>query len=273
MAKSSDQTLRNRLHEVIFEAETPAGKAFDIGLLIAIVLSIVVVSLETIPSGQMRWGSLLRNLEWVLTIAFTVEYLLRLYCVRKPLKYATSFFGIIDLIAIVPTYLSLFFTGTNYMMVIRALRLLRVFRILKLGHFMVEGRVIVQALEASKAKIIVFLTFISLMVVIIGSLMYLVEGGANPNFSSIPMSMYWTVVTLTTVGYGDIYPITPLGKFLSVIIMIMGYGVLAVPTGIVSVEMARSSGLSKANTVSCPECSQEGHDADAVHCKFCGAKL
>lgn len=266
--------LKEKLHEIIFEADTGAGKAFDVVLLMLILASVLVVSLESVPVLHDRYLTTFTILEWVFTIAFTIEYLLRLYCVLQPWKYATSFFGIIDLLAILPTYLSIFITGAQGLIVIRGLRLLRVFRIFKLGHFIKEGVVLIRALQASRNKIIVFMMFVVLMVTIIGAVMYLVEGGRNDSFSSIPKGIYWAIVTLTTVGYGDITPITGLGQFLSALVMILGYAVLAVPTGIVSVELMQSEKkFSEITTQACPFCGQEGHDPDAVFCKHCGNPL
>ena len=266
--------LKEKIHEIIFEADTPAGKLFDVVLLILIMASVLVVMLESVQGLQARYSNFFYALEWAFTVVFTIEYLLRLYCVYRPAKYATSFFGVIDLLAILPTYISLFIYGTQYLLVIRALRLLRVFRIFKLGHFMSEGEIIVRALKASRAKITVFLTFILLLVVIIGSVMYLVEGGQNEDFSSIPRSIYWTIVTLTTVGYGDITPATELGQFLSAFIMILGYAILAVPTGIVSAEMVADIRRSpRNNTQACRYCGREGHADDALFCKYCGERL
>jgi voltage-gated potassium channel len=212
-------------------------------------------------------------LEWVFTLAFTLEYLLRLYCVERPMSYAKSFFGIVDLLSILPTYISLVVVGTHYLLVIRALRLLRIFRILKLGHFVREGRVLIDALRSSREKITVFMIFVLLMVTIIGAVMYLVEGGQNPNFSSIPRAIYWAIVTLTTVGYGDITPTTSFGQFLSAIVMILGYAVIAVPTGIVSVGLMNREKKTNVNTQNCRFCGREGHADDALYCKYCGKPL
>ena len=269
------RTLRNKLHEIIFGADPPAGKGFDILLMVFIIASVLVVMLETVDYIAVRFATLFYVLEWTFTIFFTIEYLLRLYCVYHPLKYALSFYGIIDLLAILPTYISYFFAGTHYLVVIRALRLLRVFRIFKLGKFMREGRVILIALRESQAKITVFLVFIVLMVTIVGSVMYLVEGGEGSNFTSIPRSVYWAIVTLTTVGYGDIAPTTEIGQFLAAVVMIMGYAVIAVPTGIVSSELIRTTTKTTAtpDVRVCHYCASEGHDADAIHCKYCGEKL
>ena len=264
---------RERIRQIIFEAEDPVSRGFDIILLIAIFLSVITVMIESIPSVEAKWNTLFLVLEWFFTIIFTIEYILRLYTVKKPWAYATSFYGVIDLLAIIPTYLTLFLVGTQYLIVIRALRLLRVFRIFKLGHFMGESRIIIEALKASRAKIFVFLFFIMLLVTIIGSIMYLVEGGPDSPFDSIPRSIYWAIVTLTTVGFGDITPQTNFGQFLSAIVMILGYAVIAVPTGIVSSEFISSQQELSTTTISCPGCGHEGHADDAKYCKFCGEAL
>lgn len=264
--------LKERIHEIIFEADTPMGKAFDIALLIVIVLSVLAVMLESIDYIQIKYKKLIYIIEWCFTIIFTIEYILRLYCVYRPMKYAGSFFGIIDLLAIIPSYLELFIANTHYLVVIRALRLLRIFRIFKLGHFLKESATITKALKASRPKITVFLMFILLLVIIIGSLMYVVEGGENEDFSSIPQSIYWAIVTITTVGYGDITPVTPIGKFFSAAVMILGYAVIAVPTGIVSAEFVEASKVVN-NTQACRFCAKDGHDDDAIHCKYCGEEL
>jgi len=259
--KSSN--LKARLHEIIFEADTPAGKAFDIVLLVLIVLSVIAVMLESVASVRQQYGLWLRTFEWMVTILFTIEYVLRLYCVGKPLQYARSFFGIVDLLSILPTYLSLVIPGAQSFMVIRALRLLRVFRVLKLAHFVGEASELTAALRASARKIIVFLGAVLTLVVIVGSLMYVIEGEAH-GFTNIPVSIYWAIVTMTTVGYGDIAPQTPLGKILASAIMIMGYGIIAVPTGIVSVELAGVAKGKKISTQACPECGAGDHASDAV---------
>ena len=269
-AARPDTDLRATLHEIIFEAETPAGKAFDVALLILIVLSVVAVMLESVASIQANYGQYLRIFEWVVTILFTIEYILRLYCVGNPLAYARSFFGIVDLLAILPTYLSLFLPGAQSLIVIRGLRLLRVFRVLKLVHFVGEAQMLRAAMRASARKIIVFLGVVLTAVVIVGSAMYLIEG-EDSGFSNIPESIYWCIVTMTTVGYGDIAPQTPLGKLLASAVMIMGYGIIAVPTGIVTVEVAAAS--RQISTRACPECGAEGHDRDAEFCKHCGSSL
>ncbi|MEM8908450.1 MAG: ion transporter, partial [Bacteroidota bacterium] len=255
-----------------FEADTPQGRVFDIILLVFIIASVITVLLESVAEYGHQYASIFYLLEWIFTIFFTIEYFLRIYCVYRPWKYMTSFFGIIDLLAIIPTYLSIFITGTQYLLVIRILRLLRVFRIFKLAKFIRESSVIINALKASRHKITVFMVFVMLMVTIIGAIMYLVEGGSDSNFTSIPRSIYWAIVTLTTVGYGDIAPTTELGQFLSALVMIIGYAVIAVPTGIVSAEMVSASTSAK-NTQACRYCAKEGHDDDATYCKYCGERL
>lgn len=267
------KSTKDKLHEIIFEADTPMGKWFDIILLILILLSVITVSLETVPTFTDKYGRLFLYLEWIFTILFTLEYILRIYTVIKPVKYMTSFFGMVDLLSILPTYLSIIVTGTQSLVIIRALRLLRVFRIFKMGHYMKQGDMILKAVKASTTKIMVFLYFIVLMVCIFGAIMYLVEGGTNPGFDSIPRSIYWSIVTLTTVGFGDITPKTDLGQFLSAILMILGYAVIAVPTGIVSSEMIKAKDDYEVSTQHCSNCSCESHDVDAIYCKKCGEIL
>lgn len=262
---------RGRLHEIIFEADTPAGKAFDLGLLVCILLSVLAVVLESVAAVREDFGDVLRILEWTFTVLFTVEYVLRLVTIRRPLSYAFSFFGIVDLLAIVPTYLSLFFAGTQSLLVIRALRLLRIFRVLKLAQFVGEAQHLTIALWASMRKITIFLGVVLSLVLVLGATMYLVEGEEN-GFTSIPQSMYWAIVTLTTVGYGDIAPQTVLGKLLASTVMILGYGILAVPTGIVTVELANVRGK-PLTTRCCRSCAADGHDTDARYCKYCGSEL
>lgn len=263
--------LRRKLHEIIFEADTRAGKLFDVILIIAIIISVVAVMLDSIRSINDQYGDLLYIIEWVFTILFTIEYLFRLFCVGKPLKYVFSFYGIVDFLAIVPTYFSIFYPGSQYLLVIRILRVLRVFRVLKIVQYLTEAKLLKEALIASRRKIFVFIFVVFTVVIIVGSMMYLIEGEEN-GFTSIPRSIYWSIVTLTTVGYGDLTPQTPLGQALASLIMIMGYGMIAVPTGIVSVEISKVS-QKKVSTQSCPECSAEGHDSDAEHCKYCGSHL
>jgi voltage-gated potassium channel len=221
------------------------------------------------PIGE-RHGTLLYRLEWGFTILFSIEYLLRLACVKRPHKYALSFYGIIDLLAVLPTYLSLVLTGAQTLLVIRILRLLRVFRVFKLARFLGEGDALWMALKASRHKIVVFLLAVFSIVCIMGTLMYLIEGPEH-GFTSIPVAVYWAIVTMTTVGYGDIAPQTVPGQAIAALVMIMGYAIIAVPTGIVSAEMVRTA--QKVSTQSCPSCSAEGHDPDAEHCKYCGERL
>ena len=262
---------RTKIYEVIFEADTPPGKLFDVLLIVAILLSVAVVFLESIEVLKNDYGRIFYALEWGFTILFTIEYLLRIISVNKPLKYIFSFYGIIDFLSIAPTYLSLIIVDSQYLLAIRILRLLRVFRVFKLTHLLTQSNILVGALKASRAKIAVFLFAVLTSVVAIGAIIYVVEGPEN-GFTSIPVSMYWAIVTLTTVGYGDISPQTPLGQFIASIVMIMGYAIIAVPTGIVSVEIA-SAAKKQVTTQVCPNCLSEGHDKDAVHCKHCGEKL
>ncbi len=262
---------RSRWHDIIYEADTPVGRIFDVGLIAAIVCSVIAVMLESVPSIRRNYGALLFYVEWHFTILFTIEYILRLATVRRPLTYARSFFGVIDLLAILPTYLSMLIPGTQYLLVIRLLRILRVFRVLKLVHYMSEANTLMLALRASRRKITVFIFTVMTMVVILGSLMYFIEGEEH-GFVSIPRSIYWAIVTLTTVGYGDISPETNLGQTLAALIMIVGYGIIAVPTGIVTAELSRFD-PNKVSSKHCVSCAHEGHDTDAVYCKYCGEAL
>jgi voltage-gated potassium channel len=263
--------LRNWLHEIIFEADTAGGKLFDVLLIISIIVSVALVMLDSVAEINAAHGPLLYAGEWFFTLLFTLEYVLRLFSIGRPLSYATSFFGLVDLLAILPTYLSILFPGTQYLLVIRILRVLRIFRVLKLVPYVGEGRMLMQALRASRRKITVFLFAVLTLVIIFGSLMYLIED-ASDGFTSIPRCVYWAVVTLTTVGYGDISPQTNLGQFVAAFIMIIGYAIIAVPTGIVTVELSHAFSK-KLTTQACPQCSAEGHDSDARNCKYCGALL
>nr|WP_226990820.1 ion transporter [Methanosarcina acetivorans] len=268
--KPPENNWRNTLYTIIFEADTPAGKLFDEVLILTILLSVIVVMLDSVSGIAAVYGGLFYILEWIFTILFTVEYFLRLICVGRPLRYATSFFGIIDLLAILPTYLSLLLPGSRYLLVIRSLRLLRIFRVLKLVQYVGEADLLIKALQASRRKITLFLFAVLNLVVILGSLMYVIEG-AESGFTSIPRSIYWAVITLTTVGYGDIVPVTNLGQALASVIMIIGYSIIAVPTGIVTSEITFAS--KNLNGRVCQNCSFEGHDSDAKFCKRCGAEL
>lgn len=265
---------QNQLHEIIFEADTPAGKWFDIVILYLILLSVTAVMLESVVSIREKYGYWLNLIEWIVTIAFSIEYVLRIISVKRPLNYITSFYGIIDLLSILPSYIGLFFIQSHYLTVIRSLRLLRIFRVLKLSQYIKESVILVIALRKSRRKIMVFLYFVLLITVILGSLMYVIENGHDSGFTSIPQSIYWAIVTLTTVGYGDIAPVTPLGKFIAACIMILGYSIIAIPTGLVGVEFSNSmKNTDNITTQNCPNCLKEGHDKDAIHCKYCGHKL
>lgn len=288
MAPQKEHTTRDwraRIHEIIYEADTPAGKLFDIVLLVIILVSITLVMLESIPSLGTKYASLFINLEWCITIFFTIEYILRIVCIKKPWKYVLSFYGIIDLLSTIPLYLSLFFVGYNSLLSIRSLRLLRVFRILKVTQFIGESDKLKRAIKASAPKIAVFLFAVLVVSIIFGTLMYIIEG-AESGFVSIPVSIYWCIVTLTTVGFGDIAPVTPLGQFIAALIMIMGYGIIAVPTGIVSAEITAGpkealveNNLETANedlpvnTQICRNCLADHHLDNAAFCFKCGSTL
>jgi voltage-gated potassium channel len=270
MDQAQSEQLKNRLYVIIFRDSTPAGRRFNIVLLSAIILSVVVVLLDSEPLVHQRYGRWLYALEWVFTILFTIEYALRIYCLEKKEKYIFSAMGIIDLIAILPTYLSLLVFGYQYLLVVRSLRLLRVFRLFKLRQYLAESRFILHALYQSYRKIALFLMFLVIVVIIMGALMYLVEDGSH-GFTSIPDSIYWAVVTITTVGYGDIAPVTSLGKFLSVLIMLSGYSIIAVPTGIITSEMARAR---RGNPgLKCPRCGAGGHPPDTRYCRICAEPM
>jgi voltage-gated potassium channel len=259
------------LHTVIFEADTPAGKRFDVALLWAIVLSVLAVLMESVASVRASLGWELRMMELAFTGLFTVEYILRLASVKRPLKYAFSFYGLVDLLSILPTFVEILLPGAASLRVVRMLRLLRVFRVLKLVGFLREAQILKDALWASRRKIIVFLSAVLVLVTLLGTVVYIIED-AEAGFTSIPMSIYWAIVTVTTVGYGDIAPQTVLGQMLASLMMILGYAIIAVPTGIVGAELARTDPVDT-NTQGCPGCGAEGHDDDAVHCKHCGHTL
>jgi voltage-gated potassium channel len=271
MANKGRGSLQRKLYTIIFEAETPGGRVFDIMLLFIIVASVVVVSLESVVELRRDYLHIFQALEWAFTILFTIEYFLRIYSSQRPSKYIFSFFGIIDFLAIIPTYLSLFIVGSQYLLVIRVFRLLRIARVFRLTRFVNEGQVLSKALRGSLTKITVFLGVVLMMVVVVGAVMYVVEGRAS-GYTSIPKSIYWAIVTLTTVGFGDITPVTPLGQFLASCLMITGYGIIAVPTGIVSVELANAERLSTSTRI-CPNCQKEGHTLQANFCDNCGFEL
>ncbi|MDX5446898.1 MAG: ion transporter [Bacteroidota bacterium] len=262
---------RRRLHEIIFEADTTEGKTFDVALIILILASIFVVMLESVRPLDLRFHKTFSVLEWIFTVLFSIEYILRILSVKRPIHYIWSFYGVIDLLSVLPTYLSLFLPGSQFLLVTRSLRLLRIFRVFKLTRFVSEANILKSSLAASRRKITVFLFAVFLITIIMGTVMYLVEGGQN-GFTSIPRSIYWCIVTLTTVGYGDISPTTVLGQFIASFIMILGYGIIAVPTGLITVEMTRQSKL-HTNTQSCPNCGYEGHRDNAEFCYHCGHSL
>ena len=264
-------SVRAKLHAIIYGVQAPAAKAFDVGLLVVIVLSVLTVLLESVPTINAAHGTALRVAEWIFTALFTIEYALRLWTVAHPRTYALSFFGIVDLVAILPTYLSALVSGTQSLAVVREIRLLRVFRVLKLVRHLREAQALTAALAASRPKIVVFLTGVMSVAMIFGTVMYLIEGD-DAGFTSIPISIYWAVVTMTTVGYGDIAPHTPLGQLLALMLMILGYAIIAVPTGIVSAELTRS-GIGRASARKCPECAHTEHAPSASYCNRCGAAL
>ena len=275
--KTSLPQFRRKVHEIIFEADTAAGRLFDLALIVSILLSVAVVMLDSVTGIRDRYASYLDVVEWSLTAIFSVEYLLRLYCIGKAKRYAFSFYGVIDLFAVLPSYVGLFLPGAQYLVAVRILRVCRIFRVLKFSLYLGEADMLIRALVASRRKILVFLSAVISIVVILGTIMYVVEGGLDPvkaaksGFTSIPRSVYWAIVTMTTVGYGDVKPITPLGQTIASIIMIMGYSIIAIPTGIVTAEMIDEK--SESNTQSCPQCAAEGHAADAIYCRKCGAKI
>lgn len=263
---------RETIHTIIFGSDTKLGKTFDIALIICIMFSVIVVMLTTVNRIQLKYGEILYYIEWFLTILFTIEFCCRLISVRRPIRYVFSFFGLVDLLSIIPTYLSFIFPSTRYMLVLRVLRLLRIFRILKLVAYVGEANVLMRALVKSWRKIMIFLYTIITLVVVFGALMYVVEGSES-GFTSMPKSVYWAIVTLTTVGYGDIAPQTPLGQMLAAMIMIMGYGIIAVPTGIYSAEFINANNQKKLSNIACADCGETGHEFDADYCKYCGHQL
>lgn len=267
----TDNSIKHTLYVTIFGTHTRAGKTFDIALIIAIISSLVVLVLDSIPSISAQWSRELKYLEYMFTGLFTIEYILRLYCSPKAMAYAKSFYGVVDLLAILPTYLVLFFPSASFMGVIRALRVMRIFRILKLVRYLQESNILLRSLLMARRKIFIFFTTVAILVTIFGSLIFVIEGPEN-GFTSIPMSIYWAIVTITTVGYGDLVPQTGLGKAIASLTMLMGYSILAVPTGIFTAELHQEMQSHK-SLVKCPNCSQSGHDSDAMHCKHCGGEL
>ncbi|MGV3772805.1 MAG: ion transporter [Verrucomicrobiales bacterium] len=265
--------LRERLWRIIFLSDTPAGRAFDVALLWLVSGSVLVVMLESVESIRKGYGTELRVAEWTFTILFTIEYLIRLLVVRRPSRYAKSFFGIVDLLSILPTYVELLLSGSGYLMILRVLRLLRMFRILKMAKHLGEAGVLINALQASRTKIMVFLFGVLAIVCIEGTIMYLIENPSNPGFSSIPQSIYWAIVTLTTVGYGDVYPGTVPGKMMASVVMLTGFAIIAVPTGVVTAELGREMNRSREGARRCSECGWSRHDHSARFCQQCGSSL
>ena len=264
-------TSRARLNEIIFGTDTPAGKLFDVALIVTILLSVGVLMLDTVQVSDARYHGYLYLAEWVFTVIFTIEYVARIYCSSNRKKYLTSLYGITDLLAILPTYVSLLFPGAQYLLVVRLIRVLRVFRVLKLVRYLNEANVLVRAILMTRRKIAVFFVFVLVLATVFGALMYVVEG-PNEGFSSIPKSIYWTIVTITTVGYGDIIPTTPVGQFIAALAMLTGYSIIAVPTGILTAELAQEMQRERVSRT-CQNCHRQGHDIDADFCKFCGSKL
>lgn len=262
-----------KLHELLFEEKTLAGRMFDWLLIVLILGSVFIVILDSVDSLHRRFFWLFGILEWMFTIIFTVEYLLRIYSSPRPIRYMTSFFGIIDFITVIPTYVAVIFSGAHAFLVLRVLRVLRIFRLLKLVKMMRAGRIITLSLKASREKIIVFLLFVLLLVTIMGSMMYIIEAGSNSGFTSIPVSIYWAIVTLTTVGYGDIAPATWFGQFIAALVMIMGYAVIAVPTGIVSAEFIEQRKIAELDHTPCPRCGKNEHEKGARYCSRCGERI
>lgn len=265
---------RQKIHDIIYEADTPAGKVFDISLIIVIIISVLLVALETVGWINQQYYDILNITEWVITILFTIEYILRIVSVHHPSKYIFSFYGIIDFLAMIPKYISLFVVGAHLetMMAIRALRILRIFRVLHISRYIGESNFLVRSLLVSRAKIIIFLLFVLIMCILFGTLMYLVEG-PEAGFNNIPESIYWCISTISTVGYGDIVPLTGMGKFLASMLMILGYGIIAVPTGIISAEMAQRRKNVDVNTTVCAECMNDKHKDNAIYCHECGSHL
>lgn len=267
----SQQSIKHHLYIIIFGTHTKAGRAFDLSLIIAIMISLSILILESIPEVAQIWGSWLRYGEYAFTTLFTLEYLLRLYCSPKPSAYAKSFYGVVDLLAILPTYIAFFFPGASFMGVIRLLRVLRIFRILKLVRYLQDSNILLRSLMMAKRKIFIFFSAVAILVTIFGALIFVIEGPEH-GFNSIPESIYWAIVTITTVGYGDLVPKTALGQGIAAMTMLLGYSILAVPTGIITAELNNEM-HSHRQLVKCPNCSQSGHESDALFCKHCGSQL
>jgi voltage-gated potassium channel len=263
---------RLQLYQVVFESDTRAGRIFDVVLIVVILLSVAAVMVDSVESVATRHGVLLNRFEWMFTILFTIEYVARLSCIDRPVRYATSFFGIVDLVAVLPTYLAVLFPEAQVLIDVRILRLLRCFRIFKLTAYLREYRLLGRAMANSMRKILVFLSVVVMVVLIVGTLMYVIEGPAH-GFTSIPKAIYWALSTITTVGYGDIVPRTELGRTLAAIVMLIGWGILAVPTGIVTAEMTAQRFMREPADVRCSACGSAGHEPDAIYCRVCGARL
>ena len=265
---------RQKIHDIIYEAETPAGKIFDISLIVLIIISVILVALETVGWINDRYSNIFNIAEWIITILFTIEYILRVISIHHPKNYIFSFYGIIDFLATIPKYISLIFIGApvEALMAIRALRILRIFRVLHISRYIGESTFLVRSLLVSRAKIIIFLLFVLIMCILFGTLMYIIEG-PEAGFDSIPESIYWCISTISTVGYGDIVPLTGMGKFLASVLMILGYGIIAVPTGIISAEMAQRKKNVDVNTRVCAECMNANHKDSAIYCHECGSHL
>lgn len=266
----SRHSLKHHLYIIIFGTHTRAGRIFDISLLVAIIASLVVLILESLPMMK-SWSQELRYIEYTFTALFTIEYLLRLYCSPNPKSYATSFYGVVDLLAILPTYLAILIPSASFMGVVRLLRVMRIFRILKLVRYLQDSNILLRSLLMARRKILIFFSTVGILVTIFGSLIFVIEGPEN-GFTSIPQSIYWAIVTITTVGYGDIVPQTVLGKAIASLTMLLGYSILAVPTGIITAELSNEMNAHK-QLVKCPNCNRSGHDSDALHCKYCGGEL
>lgn len=264
-------SLRHHLYVIIFGTHTKAGRAFDIALIVAIISSLIVLVLESIPAINAKWATELRYIEYSFTALFTIEYLLRLYCSPKPTAYAKSFYGVVDLLAILPTYLAIFFPAASFMGVVRALRVMRIFRVLKLVRYLQDSNILLRSLLMARRKIVIFFSTVAILVTIFGALIFVIEGPDN-GFTSIPKSIYWAIVTITTVGYGDLVPQTDLGKAVASLTMLLGYSILAVPTGIITAELSQEMNSHK-SLVKCPNCSKSGHEPDAMFCKHCGSEL
>ncbi|MGI2209391.1 ion transporter [Shewanella baltica] len=267
----SESPLKHQLRTIIFGTDTPAGRYFDIALMVCIVLSVGLVFLDTVEMFHREYGQIIRVLEWVFTVIFTIEYGLRLYCATHPVLYARSFYGVVDLLSVLPSYLALLIPGANFTLVIRILRLFRIFRVLKLLRYLSEGNVLLRAMMQSSRKVFLFFFSVSLIVMVLSAVMYVVEGPDN-GFSSIPKSVYWTIVTITTVGYGDITPKTGLGQAIAAFTMLIGYSIIAIPTGILTAEISQEVGRHR-DLRSCNQCHKTGHDLDAMYCSRCGCEL